>query len=61
MVNENEREDSEMCNTKILNYVLVNCVPSIYIPGRSFLLTVTPLTTDVMVLRKHLLLLKITN
>ncbi|WP_269707357.1 hypothetical protein [Klebsiella pneumoniae] len=36
MVNENEREDSEMCNTKILNYVLVNCVPSIYIPRSIF-------------------------
>ncbi len=25
-----------MCNTKILNYVLVNCVPSIYIPRSIF-------------------------
>ncbi len=48
-----------MCNTKILNYVL-HCVPAFIFPV-DLLLTVTLLTTDVMVLRKHLLLLKIPN
>ncbi len=60
MVNENEREDSEMCNTKILNYVLVNCVQHLYSPVDLFVDGYTAYYRCNGTC-KHLLLLKITN